>query len=272
VASDAAAPTAAAPSDLFGAPAFAAGRAFSAATIDALLCEAHFAPHLVFIIKQMVRASRKQALQLIPVSDAIAMAMLACPVPAPPAGVEEGFSPAGAHAYTASGAAFDTAAGAAATGGGPGRERSGSGPSRRHDAIPSSTGTYRRIATYGQLFEALLRGWHMLPVGLYRRREPGVYPSPPVVVDPALQYIAAFGGVFIPGISVPGGGAVGGAGSGTSGPFRYDKSLLSYVFTNPPPNTLLNRHDFVYVLRATHVRSDLSAAAKAAAAAGAGGE
>jgi hypothetical protein len=28
------------------------------------------------------------------------------------------------------------------------------------------------------------------------------------------------------------------------------QSLLSYVFTNPPPDTLLNAHDLVYVLRA----------------------
>ena len=27
------------------------------------------------------------------------------------------------------------------------------------------------------------------------------------------------------------------------------QSLLSYVFTNPPPDTLLNKHDLVYVLR-----------------------
>jgi hypothetical protein len=70
----------AAPSDIFGAPAFAAGRAFSSTTLDALMCEAHFAPHVFFIVKQMVRASRKQRLQLMPVADAIAMAMLAAPV------------------------------------------------------------------------------------------------------------------------------------------------------------------------------------------------
>lgn len=121
--------------------------------------------------------------------------------------------------------------------------------------VVASTGTYRRITTYGQLFEGLLRGWHMLPVGLYRRREPGEYPVPPEVRDPALQYLAAFGGVFIPGVSVPGGGAFGGSGSGTSGPFRYDKSLVSYVFTNPAPSTILNRHDLVYVLRSSSVRN-----------------
>jgi hypothetical protein len=34
-----------------------------------------------------------------------------------------------------------------------------------------------------------------------------------------------------------------------AGAFRNDKSLLSYVFTNPPPDTPLHRHDLVYVLR-----------------------
>ena len=41
----------AAPSDIFGAPAFAAGRAFSSTTLDALMCEMHFAPHVLFFIK-----------------------------------------------------------------------------------------------------------------------------------------------------------------------------------------------------------------------------
>ena len=40
--------------DLFGAPSFAAGRAFTSVTIDALLCEARFTPHLIFLIKQLV--------------------------------------------------------------------------------------------------------------------------------------------------------------------------------------------------------------------------
>jgi hypothetical protein len=35
-----------------------------------------------------------------------------------------------------------------------------------------------------------------------------------------------------------------------SSPLPLPQSLLSYVFTNPPPDTLLNAHDLVYVLRA----------------------
>jgi hypothetical protein len=34
------------------------------------------------------------------------------------------------------------------------------------------------------------------------------------------------------------------------------QSLLSYVFTNPPPDTPLNRHDLVYVLRAGSASGD----------------
>ena len=45
-----------------------------------------------------------------------------------------------------------------------------------------------------------------------------------------------------------------GAEGGTAGVFRYDKSLLSYVFTNPPAHTVLNRHDFVFVLRSSSGR------------------
>ena len=93
------------------------------------------------------------------------------------------------------------------------------------------------IRTYGELFEALLRGWHLLPVGLYRRLEPGIPPTPPTVTDPASQFAQAF--IYSP----PG------SHTGTAA-FKNDKSLLSYVFTNPPPNTVLNGHDLVYVLRA----------------------
>lgn len=32
-------------------------------------------------------------------------------------------------------------------------------------------------------------------------------------------------------------------------PAGNDKSLLSYVFTNPPPDTVLGAHDLVYVIR-----------------------
>lgn len=61
-------------------------------------------------------------------------------------------------------------------------------------------------------------------------------PPPPflrAVPDPARQFSAAFGRLSF---------------TGSSG-FRYDKTLLSYVFTNPPADTVLNEHDLVYLLR-----------------------
>jgi hypothetical protein len=180
IAIDAAAPQAVAPSEFFGAPAFAAGRAFSASSIDALLCEAHYAPQLIFLIKQLVRASRKQKLQLLPAPGAVAMAMLVHP-----------------------------------------------------DFNGENAAALPQISTYGQLFEALLRGWNLLPLGLYRRLQPGASPQPPRVTDPIAQFYAAFTGTSYTG----------------SFDFKNDKALLSFVFTNPPADVLLNKHDFVYVLR-----------------------
>ena len=98
------------------------------------------------------------------------------------------------------------------------------------------------MRTYGELFEALLRGWHLLPMGLYRRLRPGAPPQPPDVPDAAAHFLAAFGPSA--------------AGPHAPGAFRNDKSLLSYVFSNPPPDTLLNRHDLVYVLRAGSAAED----------------
>lgn len=54
------------------------------------------------------------------------------------------------------------------------------------------------------------------------------------VSDPVRQFSAAFGRPSF---------------TGSAPAFRYDKTLLSYVFTNPPADTVLNEHDLVYVLR-----------------------
>lgn len=200
-----------APNDLFGAPAFAAGRAFSATTLDALMCEAHFAPHIIFIVKQLVRASRKQRLQLLPITDAIAMAMLVLPT----AVSGEVLSPP----HRSHGQRTPPTSPGGGSGGG--------------------SGARPRVRTYGQLFEALLRGWHLLPLGLYRRLEPGTEATPPVVTDAATHFMNAFAHA----------GSTSAAPTGAAA-LRNDKALLSYVFTNPPPDTTLNVHDLVYVLRA----------------------
>ena len=72
-------------------------------------------------------------------------------------------------------------------------------------------------------------------MGLYRRLRPGGPPEPPQAPEPLAHFLSARAS------------AAGGHGGP---PFRADKALLSYVFANPPPDTLLNRHDLVYVLRA----------------------
>jgi len=162
---DAAAPVAVAPADLFGAPAFAAGRAFAASTLDALLCEAHFAPHLIMLIKGLVQASRKQQWHLLPIADAVAMAMLASP----------------AHSGSGSDSGSDS--------GGSGYRNAATGV-----GVPA-TPSFPRITTYGHLFEALLRGWHLLPMGLYRRRRAGEtrphHPSSPTPSHSASPHSAA---------------------------------------------------------------------------------
>jgi hypothetical protein len=89
-----------------------------------------------------------------------------------------------------------------------------------------------KVTSYGELFEALLRGWNLLPLGLYRRVLPnhatGAIPEPPVVTDPVSAFISGFA---------------------AQQAFKADKSLLSYVFTNPPPDTILNSRDLVFVIR-----------------------
>ncbi len=82
---------------------------------------------------------------------------------------------------------------------------------------------------YGELFEALLRVAGVLSVGLYRR-------SAAVAGLRATAHTAA---AVASAAGAPGGGA-----------FANNRALISYVFTNPPADTLLGPHDMVYVLRA----------------------
>lgn len=59
-------------SELFGAPSFAAGRAVSNFTMDALLLESHFNAAVLSLVKCLGKAARKQQLQLVTVQEAIA--------------------------------------------------------------------------------------------------------------------------------------------------------------------------------------------------------
>jgi hypothetical protein len=93
------------------------------------------------------------------------------------------------------------------------------------------------VRNYGELFEALLRGWSLLPLGLYRRVAPHsadepVAPTPVVVTDPVSVFVASFD-----------------AASAARHPFRADVHLLSYVFTSPPPDSAIGADDLVYVLK-----------------------
>ncbi|RYG41435.1 hypothetical protein EON68_03095, partial [archaeon] len=65
--------------DLFAAPSFAAGRVFAFNTLDSIICEAHFETFIVGVLKQLVRAARKQRFITIPITEAIIMARLAHP-------------------------------------------------------------------------------------------------------------------------------------------------------------------------------------------------
>ena len=98
------------------------------------------------------------------------------------------------------------------------------------------------VRTYGQLFESLLRGYSILPLGLYRRLQPGCGPAPPTIRDPAAQFISSFSRTAhgVDGAPV----------------FRNEKGLVSYVFTNPPQDTILNHLDYVYIVRSASGRED----------------
>lgn len=338
-----------APSDIFGAPAFAAGRAYAGTTLDALMCEAHFSPHIVMLISQLVRASRKQRLQLIPVSVAIAMCMLV----SPPLDVEGNvivdkndilnFRPSTAsesplpgsgpttngstvvpvktliptpapcvapltidnwklHA-SRSGTTDDSDEWAVVlpkpktngslsnikrnkratnaelatlqeevtmdsmkhisktlqAGKRPSVRTTGATEAMLMQILDPERAAYAEyygsmhnvpiclpeIRTTGELFDGLLRGWRLLPVGLYRRIRPGAQPTPPVVSDPISEFAAS----FVPGQLLFGQEDSRSGIGRLNDPLRHEKGVVSYVFSNPPPDTVLNYQDYVYVLR-----------------------
>ncbi len=113
------------------------------------------------------------------------------------------------------------AAAAAARGGGGGRGGSGAPPP------PPALAPKR----YGELFEGLVRAAGVLPLGLYRRA-------------------AAVAGLRATAHTAAAVAAAAGPPGGAGAPFAHNRALISYVFTNPPADTLLQPHDLVYVLRA----------------------
>ena len=205
---------AAAEADLFGAPAFAAGRAFSATTLDALVVEAFYTPHAISLVKRLVRASRKQRLQLVPAQEALFMVRW--------------FSPS-----------FSTYQ----------HEISGEGQSTGSEKLPPAHWPMEHqhwpLVRFGQLSEALLRGWHLLSLGLYRRRSPQSAPGGSVSAAQQSE-----GGQHSPTPAQHAAALLEGQLPSTDGPFKHSRELISYVYTNPPPHTILTPYDYIYVLRA----------------------
>lgn len=202
-------------SDLFSSPAFASGRVFSFATLDGLLTEAHFAPHTVPVIKQLIRAARLHRLFLLPVADAVTMARVA-------ASVNRHAGARDARAPVIAAAALERARAAVAS------EAAARAVPRGDGAAPPTSGD-DAFDRYGLLFEALLRAWRLLPIGLYRR----VHPASGLRVprEAAAAVAAAVGPPPPPGAL-----------------FAHAHTAVSYVVVNALPDTVLSPHDYVYVM------------------------
>lgn len=195
--------------DLYTSPAFASGRVFSFATVDSIITEARFEPYITQVVKGLIRAARRGRLMLIPVAEAIVMCRLA--------------AAGGAAAAQASGAGIDAA-----------RmqylselvaKMTPNGAAAASSSAPSATA----FEHYGPLFESLMRCFRLLPIGLYRRVGPaaGLKTSPST-----LAAVSAAAG--LPSL--------------TGDAFVYNRALVSYVFTNPPPATKISEHDLIYVM------------------------
>lgn len=199
--------------DLFTSPAFAAGRVFAFATLDAVVTEALFEPHTIGIVKALVRAARSGRLVLLPVADAVALLRVA---DAPAAART-------AAAVRAARDAFDAALLARLTSAANGTLPA---PAASGGAVDDAAAPQR----YAVLAEALVRAWGLLPVGIYRRLHPaaGLRAAPSTA-----RAVAASTGLP----------SVAGA------DFAHNRALVSFVFTNPPPETLVNHHDLIYLVR-----------------------
>lgn len=207
-------------SDLFSSPAFASGRVFSFATLDSVITEAHFSPYIVGVVKQLVRAARRSRLFMLPVAEAVIMARIAATInvhagqpgtPAPTITAEAVERVREAYlkevAYKASG-----------------KEGGRDGGAGAPVALPEGM----KFERYGQLMEALLRCWKLLPMGLYRR----VHPATGLKTNGNTSAsVAAAAGLPT-------------LGSG----FLNNRALVSFVYTNPEADTLLSPHDYLYVL------------------------
>jgi hypothetical protein len=187
---------------LWGAPAFAAGRAFSSTTLDALLAEAYFTPHVIAVAGLLTRAAQGGKLIALP---AITLLQDLGPKMAPIPLATRGTVPCAFPEATSD-------------------QQSASGSDDRFPQPPRGF----LPATYGQLFEVVLREQSQLCLGLYRRVAPWDWVQkkrPQAQAHEELVYPDA--SPFTP---------------------KFQPWQLQYVFTNPPADTVLSMDDLVYML------------------------
>lgn len=212
--------------DIFGAAAFASGRVFSGTTLDALLSEQYFNVHAIALMKQLVRASRKQKLIVLNANEALYHMHHYCATAVPWEDLQSRYHTLWSDASR--------------------KEHSHSHilyvkrTDEQSNALPSLKNWKAPETTFGEIFETLLRGYNLLSLGLYRR------------VSPFDADLTGEGNAAYPLLNredladlvrekMPK--------TASSGYFKNSDQLLSYVFTNPRPDTLLGTDDLLYVLR-----------------------
>ena len=212
--------------------------------MDAIITEAHFDAYVVALVKSLVASARKGRLAMLPVRDAWIMWRAASALHGSVSGAAAAASGGGARAPHS----LEAVAGAL---------RAAAGAIGDASAPPSALAALGLPLRYGELFEGLLRGWRLLPIGLYRR------------VHPAFGLKTAAGTVNA--LIAAAGAPSCGSGSGEGGGFGHNRALVSFVYTNPTPETKLSPHDVLYVMHSSdgeeEVRDAVEAAAGAAAAA-----
>ncbi len=165
-----------------------------------------------------MRAARRHRLSLIPVTEAIVMARIAASI-----NVRYGARDTAAPSISAEAVARVRQAYLAEVAS---KMKEGGRDSGSPAAavVPEDM----KFERYGQLFEALLRCWHLLPLGIYRR----VHPATGLKTAPATSAAVA---------AAAGMPAVGDA-------FGHNRAAVSFVVTNPSADCVLSPHDLIYVL------------------------
>eukprot|EP01138_Halocafeteria_seosinensis_P004392 gb/GECG01004493.1/.p1 GENE.gb/GECG01004493.1/~~gb/GECG01004493.1/.p1 ORF type:complete len:1657 (+),score=178.49 gb/GECG01004493.1/:1-4971(+) len=204
--------------DIFAAPSFASGRAFSGTTLDALLSEQYFNIHAVSLMKRLVRASRKQKLMVLHVRDVLHNLEYHSTREMPwkdllrkNANDALQRSPHGNHhvlRFTRS---------------------------REHQESTKSAENHPD-KSYAEIFEVLLREHDLLCLGLYRQ------------VSPFDRNLTGESGSKYPLLNRPDLAELLKE-KPIPRTFRNSDQLLSYVYTNPRPDTIVAKDDLLYVLR-----------------------